>query len=62
MKRYSRPDFDHLKLELTIEDPVMYKRPWKVTEITPTLQGDLIEYVCTENERDVLHLDAIRKQ
>ena len=44
----------------TIEDPVMYTRPWKITEITPLLgSGDLIEYVCTENERDSLHLDAI---
>jgi hypothetical protein len=38
----------------------MYTRPWKVTEITPLLaKGDLIEYVCTENERDSRHLDAI---
>jgi len=50
----------HLKWEITIEDPVMYTRPWKVTEITPLLNsGDLIEYVCTENERDSRHLDAI---
>ncbi len=38
----------------------MYTRPWKVTEMTPLLTtGDLIEYVCTENERDSRHLDAI---
>ena len=59
IERYTRPDFDHLKLELTIEDPVMYKKPWKVTEITPILQGELIEYICTENERDVTHLNNI---
>jgi hypothetical protein len=60
VERYSRPDFGHLKWEITIEDPVMYTRPWKVTEITPLLtSGDLIEYVCTENERDSRHLDAI---
>jgi len=60
VERYSRPDSGHLKWEITIEDPVMYIRPWKVTEITPLLaNGDLIEYVCTENERDSRHLDAI---
>ena len=60
IERYSRPDLGHLKWEITIEDPVMYTRPWKVTEITPLLaKGDLIEYVCTENERDSRHLDAI---
>jgi hypothetical protein len=60
IERYSRPDLGHLKWEITIEDPVMYTRPWKVTEITPLLaSGDLLEYVCTENERDSRHLDAI---
>jgi len=60
IERYSRPDSGHLKWEITIEDPVMYTRPWKVTEITPQLTtGDLMEYVCTENERDSRHLDAI---
>jgi hypothetical protein len=58
-ERYSRPDFGNLKLEITIEDPVYYKRPWKVTEITPMLQGELMEYICTENERDAQHLDNL---
>ena len=35
VERYSRPDLGHLKWEITIEDPVMYTKPWKVTEITP---------------------------
>lgn len=61
IERYSRPDFGHLKWEITIEDPIMYTRPWKVTEITPLMtNGDLMEYVCTENERDSRHLDAIK--
>lgn len=60
IERYSRPDLGHLKWEITIEDPIMYTRPWKVTEVTPLMTaGDLIEYVCTENERDSRHLDAI---
>jgi hypothetical protein len=63
IERYSRPDFGHLKWEITIEDPIMYTRPWKVTEMTPLMtNSDLIEYVCTENERDSRHLDAIDAQ
>jgi hypothetical protein len=55
--RYSRPQFGELKLDITIEDPVMYTKPWKVTELMPAMVGeDLIEYVCAENERDVPHL------
>jgi hypothetical protein len=57
VERYSRPQLGELKLDITIEDPVMYTKPWKVTERMPLMVGeDLIEYVCTENERDVRHL------
>lgn len=59
VERYSRPDLGTLKQVITIEDPVMYTRPWNVTEIMPLMQGDIIEYVCTENERDAKHLDNI---
>ena len=56
IERYSRPDLGHLKLDITIEDPVMYTRPWKVTEVTPLMiSGEIIEYICTENEQDSKH-------
>ena len=56
IERYSRPDSGHLKLVITIEDPVMYTKPWNVTQITPILQGEIIEYICNENNLDVPHL------
>jgi hypothetical protein len=63
IERYSRPQFGELKLDITIEDPVMYTKPWKVTERMPLMVGeDLLEYVCTENERDVQHLVPGEKQ
>jgi hypothetical protein len=56
-ERYSRPVFGELKLDITIEDPVNYTKPWNVTELMPLMVGeDLLEYVCAENERDVPHL------
>jgi hypothetical protein len=62
-ERYSRPDYGTLKWEITIEDPIMYTRPWSVTEMTPLMTtGDLMEYVCTEDEKDAKHLDNILKQ
>ena len=39
----------------------MYTRPWVVTQITPILEGDLLEYICTENEKDSFHLDNLIK-
>jgi hypothetical protein len=60
IERYSRPILGELKLDITIEDPVNYTKPWNVTELMPAMIGeDLIEYVCTENERDVRHLEPL---
>ena len=62
VERYSRPDFGTLKWEITLTDPVMYTKPWTVTEMTPLMNYELMEYVCTENERDAKHLDKILDQ
>ena len=56
IERYSRPDLGHLRNDITIEDPEMYKKPFNVTEITPLMVGgEIIEYICTENEQDSQH-------
>jgi hypothetical protein len=57
IERYHRPDFGHLLLDITVEDEKAYTRPWTVTQelrLDPT--GDLLEYVCNENERDAKHI------
>jgi hypothetical protein len=55
-ERYHRKDFGHMDLQITIDDPKAYTKPWTVTE-NPVLQADdeLIEYICEENNRDVGH-------
>jgi hypothetical protein len=56
-ERFRRRDFGHIDLELTIDDPKAYTRPWKVNlQFTLTPDQELIEYVCTENEKDLPHL------
>ncbi len=56
-ERFQRRDFGHMDLELTIDDPKMYTKPFTV-KATEVLQpdSDVLEYVCTENERDRAHL------
>jgi hypothetical protein len=56
-ERMHRRDFGHMDIELTIDDPKAYTRPWKA-ELHPELIPDteLIEFVCEENERDLRHL------
>jgi hypothetical protein len=56
-ERFQRRDFGHMDLELTIDDPKMYTKPFtiKATEVLLP-DSDVLEYVCTENERDRAHL------
>ena len=45
--------------EITIDDPVMYAHPWKVT-FTARLRPneELMEYICQENEKDSQRLQG----
>ncbi len=64
IERYSRPNYGNLRNHITIEDPEYYTKPWDVIEMTPMLtegNGELMEYICTENERDAKHLDSLKK-
>jgi len=57
VERFHRRDFGHMDLQVTIEDPKVYTKPVTV-KYTQTLVPDsnLLDYVCTENERDTSHL------
>ena len=52
IERFVRRDFGHMDIEITIDDPKTYTKPWSVTQ-TLDLQPDneLIEYICNENNR-----------
>ena len=56
IERFRRPDFGHIQLQLTIDDPKAYAKPWTVTipwAYAP--DTELLDWVC-ENEKDVAHL------
>ena len=57
IERYRRTDFGHMDLQVTIDDPQAYAKPWTVSA-GGTLAADteLLEYVCLENEKDQQHL------
>jgi hypothetical protein len=56
-ERYRRPDFGHLEIELTVDDPKAYTKPWTVKlDQAIKLDTDLIDSVCHENEKDMQHL------
>lgn len=55
-ERISRPDFGHLTIENIVDDPKTFSKPWSFTTHPSLLKGELIEYICQENNRDVERL------
>ena len=56
-ERFRRKDFGHMDIQVTIDDPKAYTKPWTVTEpalLTPDVE--LMEFICGENNRDLQHL------
>jgi hypothetical protein len=52
---------DNIEYEYTVQDPKMYAKPWTLNRVFTPLkldsgQQELIEYSCSENNRDVPHL------
>ncbi|MBV8731824.1 MAG: hypothetical protein JO336_18605, partial [Acidobacteriia bacterium] len=57
IERIRRPNYGHLEVELTIDDPKAYTAPWAVKMDQPlVLDSELIDYYCLENERDSAHM------
>src|SRR5579885_2157558 len=55
-ERFHRRDVGHMDVQVTLEDPKAYTRPWTLpVELELMPDSELIEYVC-ENERDAPHL------
>ena len=56
-ERFHRRDFGHIDLEIRYEDAKYYTRPFaNKTTLNLIPDSDVIEFVCTENEKDVEHL------
>jgi len=57
IERFHRKDFGHLEIQITIDDPKAYTKPWTVTEPFRLLaDGELMEAICNENNLDLEHL------
>ena len=55
-ERFTRVNYGNLEIEVTVDDPKAYTRPWTVTiknEIM--LDTELIEFICLENEKSTEH-------
>ena len=56
-ERYRRLDFGHMEIEITIDDPGAYTKPWTVKQpVTLLAETELLEFICNENNKDLDHL------
>ncbi len=59
VERFQRKDFGHMEIQITIDDPKAYTKPWTVTEQVHLLpETELLEYICNENNLDLPHLNG----
>ncbi|MBV8843205.1 MAG: carboxypeptidase regulatory-like domain-containing protein [Bryobacterales bacterium] len=57
-ERFRRLDLGHLEVQTTFEDPDTFVKPWtnkRVHALGPK-EMERLEYVCTENNKDVSHI------
>jgi hypothetical protein len=56
-ERFRRKDFGHMDIQVTIDDAKAYTKPWTVTYSATLLpEGELLEFICNENNRDIPHM------
>jgi hypothetical protein len=56
-EKFRRVNFGNLEIEITVDDPKAYTKPWTVKLhqlIVP--DTELLDYYCQENEKDASHL------
>jgi hypothetical protein len=56
-ERIRRPNYGTLEIELTVDDPKAYTKPWTIQlNQAIILNTELLDYICLENEKDSTHL------
>jgi hypothetical protein len=61
-ERYTRVSYGSLEIELTVNDPKAYTAPWTIKIVQKlSVNDELMEYFCMENEKDSSHFDRHEK-
>jgi hypothetical protein len=55
-ERFRRPNYGTLQIDVTVDDPKAYTRPWTVS-LTQRIKVDteMFEFICNENEKSSQH-------
>jgi hypothetical protein len=58
-ERFRRINFGQMEIEITVDDPKAYTKPWTVkVNQALKLNTDLLDFMCADNEKDVPHLSS----
>ena len=60
VERFTPTGPDALRYEVTVNDPVVYDRPWTISFPISRQKFDLREAACHEEEHDLPHLKALK--
>ncbi|MET0212540.1 MAG: hypothetical protein ABW292_06035 [Vicinamibacterales bacterium] len=61
IERIRRVDDGNLHVEVTVDDPKAYTKPWtRIIRLRLILNTDLLEYICNENEKDRQIIDTVK--
>jgi hypothetical protein len=56
-ERFRRVNYGRIEIDVTLDDPKVYTRPWTVTLVQRiVLDTELLDYHCTDNEKDAQRL------
>jgi hypothetical protein len=57
IERYRRPNFGVLEIDVTIDDPKAYTKPFTVrVDQRIMVDAEMVEFICNENNRDPQHM------
>jgi hypothetical protein len=56
VERYHRQDLGHLEIEITVDDPGVLAQPWTQKRVADLAHEEIFEFVCAENNKDVVHM------
>jgi len=57
IERIRRPNFGSLEVEVTVNDPKAYTKPWTVTmHQKAVLDTEMMDFMCLENNKDIAHM------
>jgi len=62
-ERIRRPSFGSLDVDITIDDPKVFTKPWTVAmHLKPLLDTEMIDFICMENNKDLEHLQRAEEK